>query len=288
MIRESDQIEVKVNGNVGTIVLNRPDHGNALTQHMLARIIESLDDLYHEKAVRAIVLTGAGESFCTGMDVNELLGDLQPSDSPPMPAEWGEEAATYRDVLLRMMETTKPIIAAVNGAALAGGAGLVAACDVVVASTEATFGLTDPRRGLVAGIVAPLLCYRLGAGQASRLALTSQTLDATAAREVGVFHEVLEANKTWARAAEIAAECAAGAPEAIQLTKRLIMETVGEQLATHLSVGAAMSATIRTTENAPRGHDRLSRGPSPAVVVERGATRLVQFFSTKVTFIITR
>lgn len=253
MYRENDQIEVRVTDSVGTIVLNRAEHSNALTQFMIAQLMEALDDLYRERKVRAIVLTGAGEYFSSGMEVAEMLDEVPAEDSPPMPTEWGEEAGNYRDLLLRMLETTKPIIAAVNGPALAGGAGLVVASDIVVASTDASFGLTDPRRGLVAGVVAPLLCFRIGASQATRLLLTSETIDASQAQSAGVFHELVTQDVVWARAAELANACAAGSPEAIQLTKRVILETAGEQLETQMSAGAAMSATIRTTENAREG-----------------------------------
>jgi methylglutaconyl-CoA hydratase len=253
MYRPSDQVEVKVIDNAGTIILHRPEHGNALTQHMLGQLIEALDDLYRERRVRAIILTGSGDTFCKGMDVKELQADPAEPESSTAQPEWGDDATSYRDVVLRMMEITKPIIAAVNGPALAGGAGLVAASDVAVASTEASFGLPDPRRGLVAGVVAPLLGFRLGAGQTARLLLTSTTISAQEALQLGVFHELVEPDKVWARAMQIAQECAAGAPEAIQLTKRLILETLGEQLATQLSAGAVMSATARTTEAAQEG-----------------------------------
>lgn len=253
MYRQGDQIEVKVVDSAGTIILYRPDHGNSLTQHMLGQLIEALDDLYRERRVRAIILTGAGDTFSEGMDVSELQQDSAQADQTAAQQQWGEDAASYRDVVMRMMEITKPIIAAVNGPALSGGAGLVAASDVVVASTDASFGLPDPRRGLVAGIVAPLLCFRLGAGHAARLLLTSTTISAQEAQQLGVFHELVTPDKVWARAMQIALDCAAGAPEAIQLTKRLLLETVGEHLATQLSAGAVMSATARTTEAAQEG-----------------------------------
>lgn len=250
MYRQGDQIEVKVTDCAGTIVLHRPDHGNALTHYMLGQLVEALDDLYRERRVRAIILTGAGESFCEGMDVREMQSDAA---EPSSHHQWGEDAVSYRDVVLRLMEITKPIIAAVNGPVLAGGAGLVAASDIVVASEKASFGLTDPRRGLVAGVVAPLLCFRLGAGHAARLLLTSTTISAQEAHSLGIFHELVEPDKVWARAMQLAGECAAGAPEAIQLTKRILFETVGEHLATQLSAGAVMSATARTTEAAQEG-----------------------------------
>jgi methylglutaconyl-CoA hydratase len=254
MYMQSALIEVKVTNNVGTIILNRPNHGNALVRVMLEQLGEAFDDLYREKRVRAIVLTGAGDAFCEGIDLEEINETAQPTiDLPDAEDRWGQDAADYRDLILRMLETTKPIIAAVNGAALSSGAGLVLACDIVIASAEATFGLPDPRRGLVAGVVAPLVCHRLGAGHAARLLLTSATINAIEAEKLGIFHELTPADKVWARAVEIAGECAEGAPEALQLTKRLLNETIGEQLETQLTTGAIMQATAFTTEAAQKG-----------------------------------
>jgi methylglutaconyl-CoA hydratase len=260
MYMSSSAIEVKVVEPAGTIVLNRPDYGNALTRSMVQQLAEALDDLYLEKRVRAIILTGAGDSFSVGAD----LGEMQTSQESEAPEEqWGADAADFRDLLVRMLEITKPIIAAVNGPALAAGAALVAAADVVVASDAATFGLPDPRRGLVAGLAAPLLSFRLGAGQAARLLLTGQTLDAREAYRIGVFHELTSADTVWARAMELANECAAGSPEAIQLTKRLLNETLGENLSTQLSAGAVMTATAHTTEAAAEGISAAVEGRKP-------------------------
>lgn len=254
MSTQNSPIEVKVTGNVGTVILNRPEHGNTLVRAMLHQLIEAIDDLYRERRVRAIILTGAGSSFCEGTDLEEINEASQRrSEWSDSENRWGEDAADYRDLIVRMLEITKPIIAAVNGAALSSGAGLVMASDIVIASHEGTFGLPDPRRGLVAGVVAPLVCHRLGAGQAARLLLTSSIINAPEAERLGVFHELVPTDKVWARAAEIAAECAEGAPEALQLTKRLINETVGEQLETQLTTGAAMQATAFTTEAAQEG-----------------------------------
>lgn len=250
MYMQSDLIEVKVTDCAGTIIINRPDHGNRLTQLMMQQIVEALDDLYLEKKVRAIILTGAGDFFCEGHDWQEMQND---SDDPSVSPRWGEDAAIWRDLLLRMLEITKPIIASVNGPALSAGAGLVLACDLVVASTEASFGLPDARHGLVAGVAAPLLSHRLGAGQAARLLLTAITIDAEESHRIGLFHELCSTQKVWARAMELANESAVSAPEAIQLSKRLLNETVGEQLETQLAVGAAMRATSFTTESAQEG-----------------------------------
>jgi methylglutaconyl-CoA hydratase len=112
-------------------------------------------------------------------------------------------------------------------------------------------------------LAAPLLSFRIGAGQAGRLLLTGQTIEAVEARQIGVFHELTSADTVWARAMQLAKECAAGAPEAIQLTKRLLNETLGENLSTQLSAGAVMEATARTTEAAGEGISALLDGRSP-------------------------
>ena len=260
MYMPSNAIDVKVVENVGTIILNRPDYGNAVTRSMIHQLIEAVDDLYLEKKVRAIIITGAGDHFCVGADIGEMQAS-QESEAPE--EEWGADAADFRDLLVRMMEITKPIIAAVNGPAISAGAALVAACDIVVASEGATFGLPDVRHGMVAGLAAPLLAFRIGAGQTARLLLSGSLIDANEAHRIGAFHLLTSELMVWARAMEIAQQCAAGAPEAMQLSKRLVNETLGEELATQLTSGAVMAATARTTEAAEEGIAALLEGRPP-------------------------
>ena len=152
-----------------------------------------------------------------------------------------------------MLRFPKPLVAAVNGPAVAGGAGLVLACDITLASETATFGFPEARRGIVAGLVAPLLVFRIGAGYSARLLLTGELIDAQESFRIGVYHELAAADHLWPRATQIAAECAHCAPQSLQLTKRLLNETIGEQLGTLLAAGAAASATSRTTEAATEG-----------------------------------
>jgi methylglutaconyl-CoA hydratase len=133
MFMPSNAIDVKITGAVGTIVLNRPDRRNALTRAMLAQLTEALSDLHLEKRVRAIVLTGAGPAFCAGMDLQEMQATATLSDAEKN-QDFGDNAESYREVVTQMIDLPKPIIASVNGPAVAGGAGLVLACDIVVAS----------------------------------------------------------------------------------------------------------------------------------------------------------
>ena len=160
----------------------------------------------------------------------------------------------YHDLLLAMLRFPKPLVAAVNGPAMAGGAGLVLACDLVVAADTAAFGLPEPLRGIVAGMVAPLLHFRIGGGQAARLLLSAATIPRRrSAADRPVPRSGASRIISGRGPRELAAQCARSAPEALQLTKRLLNETIGEQLTTILAAGAAASATARTTEAAAEG-----------------------------------
>lgn len=243
-------VRVNVHGHSGTIILNRSEKRNALSRALLAELSRALDDLHQQRRVRGVILTGAGAVFCAGIDLAEMQATRSADDAH---AQWHQDVLDYRDVLEKMLRFPKPIIAAVSGPALAGGAGLVLAADLVLASETARFGFPEPRRGLAAGIVAPLLVFRIGAARAAHMLLTAQEVDATAALASGLCHEVVPDEQLWARATQLVDLCAQGAPESLQLTKRMLNETIGESLMTMLNTGAAISATARTTEAAAEG-----------------------------------
>ncbi|MBM4000135.1 MAG: enoyl-CoA hydratase/isomerase family protein [Planctomycetes bacterium] len=243
-------LQLKKHAPSGTIVLNRPEKRNALSRDLIAELRQALSDFHLERSVRAVILTGAGTAFCAGMDLGEMRATSELEDPHP---QWYDDAVTYRDLMTELLEFPKPIIAAVNGPAIAGGLGLVLACDLVLAAKDAAFGLPEPRRGIVAGIVAPLLHFRIGGSQSARLLLTAQSISAAEAHRVGLAHELVATDLVWARAHELAVEVAKSAPEALQLTKQVLNQTIGEHLQTLLTAGAAASAAARTTEAAQEG-----------------------------------
>jgi methylglutaconyl-CoA hydratase len=243
-------VDLKKHVPSGTIILNRRDKRNALTRETMFELKQAFEDFRQERKVRAVILTGAGEAFCSGMDLEEMLAT---SKQPDAQSQWYSDAVQYKELIEAMLRFPKPIIAAVNGPAVAGGAGLVLASDIVVAGEGASFGLPEPRRGLVAGLVSPLLTFRIGAGYAANLLLSARTIDAAEALRVQLFHELVKDDLVWARAHALAEECAKSAPESILLTKRMLNENIGEHLNVMLSAGAAASATARTTEAAQEG-----------------------------------
>ena len=253
-------VKIQVHGHTATVTLNRPHKRNALSRELIKELRQALEDLFQERRVRGVILTGSGSSFCAGMDLMEMLATADQHDRLE---QWHSDSAIYLDLIESMLRFPKPLVAAVNGAAVAGGAGLVMACDIVVASGDATFGFPEPRRGVVAGMVAPLLAFRIGGARAAYLLLTARVIDAFEAHRYGLFHELVAGDKIWARANELVSEVAASAPDALQMTKRLLNETVGESLLEQLAAGAAVSATSRTTEAAGEGLKAFLEKRSP-------------------------
>src|SRR3954451_10107982 len=188
-------VQIKKNLPSGTIVLNRPDKRNALSRQMMVDLAQALDDLHQERKVRAVILTGAGTAFCAGMDLAEMQ---ETSKQPDAFALWHEDAVQYRELIDKMLRFPKPIIAAVNGPVVAGGIGLMLASDIVVAAEGAKFGLPEPKRGIVAGMVAPLLFFRLGASHAANLLLTARTIESAEAHRLGLAHEIVKSDLIWA------------------------------------------------------------------------------------------
>ncbi len=247
---ERPLVRLHVHEHTATLVLDRPEKRNALSRELLSELAQLFDDLRQERRVSAVIVSAAGSAFCAGMDLDEMLDTSQQPDAA---ARWQADVSQYLELIEAMLLFPKPLIAAVGGAALAGGAGLVLACDLVVADEHAQFGLPEPHRGLVAAVIAPLLTFRIGAGQAAYLLLSGQTIDSSTAFRLGLFHEQVAADQLWLRAMKLASQCALAAPQALLLTKRMLNETIGEQLGALLSAGAALSAAARTTEAALEG-----------------------------------
>ncbi len=243
-------VKVRVHPPSGTIVLQRPEKRNALTRLMLLQVQQAFDDLHQERKVRAVILTGAGTAFCAGVDLAEVHATFSTEDALE---QWHRDTLQLKRLFETMLQFPKPIIAAVNGPAVGPGAGLVLASDIVLGTPGAQFGLPEPKRGLVAGIVSPLLAFRVGAGQAANLLLSARLIDARQALERGIYHQLVPFDQVWAAAHDQAQQCAQSSPAAIQLTKRMLNETIGEHLGTLLSAGAAVSATAHTTEAAEEG-----------------------------------
>src|SRR5262249_52336640 len=156
-----------------------------LSRELLRELQRALEGLHGQRAVRAVILAASGSAFCAGMDLEEMLSVSQQDDSH---GQWHADSLAYSELIEALLRFPKPLVAAGNGPAVAGGAGLVMACDLVVAGEQASIGFPEPRRGVVAGMVAPLLAFRVGGAHAAYLLLTAQVIGAREAHRYGLFH----------------------------------------------------------------------------------------------------
>lgn len=245
-------VDVKVHGNVATILMDRPAVRNALNPQLLADLSTAFSDVHQEKRAHAVVLTGGGAHFCSGLDL-QVLADIAEMPEPDALPEWFSAWRQFTELLEQMLRFPKPIVAAVDGAAVGAGLALSLAADLVVASKRASFSAEAVRRGLVGGATAALLSFRLGGSVAARMLLTGQPIDAEEAHRVGLCGTPVDSEQIWVTATDLAKQCTAAPREAIQATKRVLNEHVGESLLSQLAAGAADSATACTTESASEG-----------------------------------
>ncbi len=250
MIAISDNVQIRKDGSSGSIIINRPDRRNAISREIVEMISQAFDDFYSERAVRAVILTGTGDTFCAGTDLRQLK---ETSESKNALEAWHNDSRNFLDLIEKMLRFPKPIISSVNGWAVGSGVSLMLASDIVIAGKSARLRMPEALRGLNAGITTPLLNFRVGAGMAASILYSGAPVSAEEAMNLGLFHETVEDDLVWARSFEMASQCASGARESHQMTKQMINETIGENLFTQLSIGAANMAAARTTPAAKEG-----------------------------------
>ncbi|MFL5334167.1 MAG: enoyl-CoA hydratase/isomerase family protein [Geminicoccaceae bacterium] len=204
-------------GAVARVTLNRPQLHNAFDEALIRDLAEAFTGLGEDAAVRAVVLTGTGKSFSAGADLNWM------QRAAAYDEERNREDARALEFMLRTLdECPKPVIAMVNGAAIGGGVGLVAACDVAIAAESAQFATSEVRLGILPAVIAPFVVRAIGPREARRWFLTAERFGADEARRIGLVHEVVPADQLEARTAAMVGELLKGGPEALASAKRLV------------------------------------------------------------------
>lgn len=240
------------------LTMNRPDRRNALSRGLIAALTEAFARARDDVAARCVVLTGAGNAFCAGMDLAELQESLTATGENPV---W-DDALRLAKLYDLIYTLPKPTIAAVNGAAVAGGAGLVSVCDLAVAVPQARFGYPEVRRGLVAAMVMPHLLRHVGERMARYLLLTGELLDAEEACRAGFVNAVAPAEQLLPRVLSWAHALAEGGPNALARTKELLH--LFSRQAGSLEEAAKASAAPRLTDECRQGLEAFfNKRPAP-------------------------
>lgn len=247
----SAPLRVTREGGILTLTLDRPEKRNALSSAMVEALHAALDSADLDPEVRVVVLAGAGKDFCAGADLDELLAS---ADAPPE----ANEASALRlgSLFTRMRNLPKPVIAVVRGRALAGGAGLMTACDVVIASEGAQVGYPEILRGFVPAMVMTTLRRLVGEKTALDLVLTGRLIGAEEARRAGLVSRVAAEDAVEEEGRELA-RLLAGAPvSALALTKQLFYRLDGQSMEQGIALGARINALARQT---PEFRDAIGR-----------------------------
>jgi enoyl-CoA hydratase len=243
---------------IAILTLNRPEQRNALSPQTMVLLARAWKDFREDDAMRVAILTGAGDTaFCAGGDLKLLLPMFTGARQPE--TEWDHELmSNLGDVmataLLRPFELYKPIIAAVNGYAMAGGSEILQSTDIRIASRTASFGLTEVKRGLVPGGGSMVRLQRqIPYAKAMELLMTGDNMTAEEAHRVGFINEVVEPEALMPRALELAAKIAKNAPLAVQAIKETAIRTNGIPLEEAFKIEHECSARVMTSSDAREG-----------------------------------
>ncbi len=240
-------LQLAYDTGVASITLNRPEKRNALSFQLLSDVLRALDEVEQSDSL-VVILTGAGKAFCAGMDLGELKGLTGKSHDQNL-----DDSRRMAQIFRRLYEFPKPTIAAVNGAAIAGGTGLATMCDFTLAVPEAKFGYTEVRIGFVPAIVSSILVWQVGHKIARDLLLTGRLFDAAEGHRLGLVNEVVEAPQLMARARDLAAQLIENSPASLRMTKKLINGYIASELDKQIDQAVKENVAIRQTPDFREG-----------------------------------
>ncbi|MCB4360116.1 enoyl-CoA hydratase/isomerase family protein [Quatrionicoccus australiensis] len=257
-------LEIELTGPVATIWMNRPDLHNAFDELLIAELTAACIALDEDKDVRVVVLAGRGKSFSAGADLNWMKRAANNGLDDNL-----NDARALARMLRTLAEMKKPTIARVQGAALGGGMGLAAACDVAVAATKAVFATSEVKFGIIPSAISPYVLRAIGARQATRYFQSAERISAERAREIGLVHECVDAEQLDAKVQEIATALLQGGPLAQAAAKDLIRAVAGQPVnETLVEETAHRIAHLRATPEAREGIAAFLDKRSPAWIGE--------------------
>ena len=245
----STDVIVAVEGGNASVRLARPQVRNAFNAEVIAALTSAFEHLGSDPAVRSIVLSGEGAAFCGGADVNWLRASLALTHTENV-----AEASAMSDMFRTIDRCGKPVVARVHGAALGGGAGLAAVCDIVVAAEGTLFGFTEVKLGIIPAVISPFVIAKIGRSHARALFLTGERFDAQRAAAIGLVHRVVRASHLDDAVDETLRELFSASPAAIAAAKALVPRVAESSYDETLALTAEAIAAQRTS---PEGQEGL-------------------------------
>jgi methylglutaconyl-CoA hydratase len=232
---------------ISTLTLNRPERRNAISFELIAEFRQALDEVERSPA-QVLIVTGAGKAFSAGLDLEDLKALLGRPHEQNL-----QDSKTMAGFFRRLYDFPKPTIAAVNGAAIAGGTGIATMCDFTLAVPEAKFGYTEVKIGFVPALVSSFLVLQVGHKIARDLLLTGRLFDAAEAHRYGLVNEIVSPEELMPRARALAEQLAQNSPSSLRLTKKLINGFIRQQLDEQIAQAVEDNARIRNTDDFREG-----------------------------------
>jgi methylglutaconyl-CoA hydratase len=245
----ADSIQLAVSDGVARVTLARPEVRNAFNAEAIAQLHDVFTRITAADDVRAVVLAGEGKVFCGGADINWMRASLDLSFDANV-----ADAEAMSDMYRAIDNCPKPVIARIHGAALGGGAGLAAVCDIAIASDDAVFGFTEVKLGIIPAVISPFVLAKVGASNARALFLTGERFDASHAKEIGLVHEVVGAGQLDTAVARRLAELRTTGPTAIAAAKLLLRRVLDSSYDDSRAITAEAIARQRVS---PEGQEGL-------------------------------
>jgi methylglutaconyl-CoA hydratase len=234
-------------GPITKLTFNRPDKRNAISPKMICELLTAFDEI-EKTRTRVVIITGSGSAFCAGMDLDMLSALAQQT-----PQENQEDSRRMARMFRRIWSFPKPLIAAVNGHALAGGCGIATLCDFTIAVPDAKFGYTEVKIGFLPAIVSVFLTRQIGDKRARDLLLTGRMVEATEAKELGLVTEIVPSDHLMSRASAIAEQLIAASPSSLTRAKRLLTSAAAASVDADLERAVLENARIRCTPDFKEG-----------------------------------
>lgn len=237
----------EMDSGVGTITLARPEKRNAISARMIEELLEAFAQA-EKSLARVLILTGSGKAFCAGMDLEELQGLAGKSRKENL-----EDSRRMAALFRHIHEFPRPVIAAVNGPAIAGGCGMATLADFTLAAPEAKFGYTEVKIGFIPALVSVYLRRQIGEKRARDLLLTGRIIGAEEALRLGLVTEIVPAERLEARARELAASLLSVSPTSLERTKHLLLRFDEKQRAEEIALAIRANTEIRSTADFREG-----------------------------------
>ncbi|MEW5994352.1 MAG: enoyl-CoA hydratase/isomerase family protein [Candidatus Zixiibacteriota bacterium] len=255
---ELSTVRFEIDGRVARVTFSRPEVHNAFNVTVIREMQQVFDEIAKDDSLRVVILTGEGKSFCAGADLNWMRGVVKQSFEENL-----AESNALANLFHSMYTCKRPIVGRINGAAIGGGTGFLAVCDMTIAARSAVFSFSEVKIGVVPACIGPYVIKKIGEGKTRELFITGERMNAERALEVGLVSKVVDDDQLDAEVDKLTQSILSSGPEAVAMAKRLIREVPGMSPDQYKPYTAEMIARLRISDEGQEGMDAFLNKRKP-------------------------